>query len=306
MQSAELRLKTNKLRREFVMATIDMNRVKELDDKCLKIRKDLLNFIYRIGMGHLGGELSIVEMAVALYYEYMNWDPKDVKNPDRDRFLLSKGHCSETLYTIFQDMGNYTMDYMVEHFETLDTAKFGMHTNRKYVPEIEISAGSLGHGLPIAVGYALGARYQKKNYRVIVMVGDGEFQEGTNWEALMAGGHYQLNNLVCILDKNKVQMTGHTRDVMNIDPVKDKVEAFGWNVIEVEDGNDVKQCLEALNKIPERDYAKRSKPTFIINNTVKGKGVDFMEDNYKWHGGGIAKEQLDEALADVEKNRMVR
>ena len=132
---------------------VDMNKVKVLDDKCLKIRKDLLNFIYRIGMGHLGGELSIVEMAVALYYDYMNWDPKDVKNPDRDRFLLSKGHCSETLYTIFQDMGNYTMDYMVEHFETLDTARFGMHSNRKYVPEIEISAGSLGHGLLIAVGY---------------------------------------------------------------------------------------------------------------------------------------------------------
>jgi len=287
-------------------SNIDMKRVVELEDKCLKIRKDLLNFIYRIGMGHLGGELSIVEVCVALYYEYMNWDPKDVKMKDRDRFILSKGHCSETLYTIFQDMGLYTIDYMVEHFETLDTAQFGMHSNRKYVPAIEVSAGSLGHGLPIAVGEALGARYKKAPWRTIVMVGDGEFDEGTNWEALMAGGHHQLGNLVAILDKNSVQMTGPTKEVMNIEPVKEKVEAFGWNCIEIEDGNDMLQVLEALDKIPTCDPVKRQKPTFIISNTVKGKGVDFMENNYKWHGGGIAKEQLDEALADVEKNRMVR
>ena len=267
------------------MSTVEMKRVIELEDKCLKIRKDLLNFIYRIGMGHLGGELSIVEMAVALYYEYMNYDPADPKMEDRDRFVLSKGHCSETLYTIFQDMGMYTMDYMVEHFETLDTAKFGMHSNRKYVPAIEVSAGSLGHGLPVAVGMALGARAKKAPWRTIVMVGDGEMDEGTNWEALMAGGHYQLNNLTCILDKNGLQMTGTTEHVMNIDPVADKVRAFGWEVIEIEDGNDMAQVCAALDHLPERDYAKRAKPTFIISNTVKGKGVSFMEGNHKWHGG---------------------
>lgn len=289
-----------------MMSRIDIKRVIELEDKCLKIRKDLLNFIYQIGMGHLGGELSIVEMAVALYYEYMKYDPKNPKMEDRDRFILSKGHCSETLYTVFQDMGMFTMEYMVEHFETLDTARFGMHSNRKYVPAIELSAGSLGHGLPAAVGMALGARASKAPWRTIVMVGDGEMNEGTNWEAIMAAGHYKLGNLVAIVDKNQVQMTGFTAQVMNLDPLDKKIEAFGWEVIQIEDGNDMLQVCEALEKLPECDPVTPKKPIFIISNTVKGKGVNFMEGNYKWHGGGIAKEQLEEALADVEKNRKVR
>lgn len=282
---------------------IDAETVKFLEDKCYKIRYDLLNFIYRIGMGHLGGELSMVEVAVALYYKYMNYDIKNPKMDDRDRFILSKAHCSETLYTIFADQGMYTQDYMVEHFETLETAEFGMHSNRKYVPAIEVSAGSLGHGLPIAVGYALGARFQKKNYRVIVMVGDGELDEGTNWEALQAGAHHELNNLVCIIDKNQLQMTGTTEEIMAHRNLAAKAEAFGWNVIEIEDGNDIAQVCAALEQLPERDYTKRAKPTFIIANTIKGKGVDFMEGNHKWHGGGIAKEQLDDALACIAKNR---
>jgi transketolase len=285
---------------------IDLETVKALEEKAFKIRCDLLNFIYRIGMGHLGGELSIVEVAVALYYKYLKYDPKNPKWEDRDRLVLSKGHCSETLYTIFADLGMYTMDYMVEHFETLDTAVFGMHSNRKYVPAIEVSAGSLGHGLPISVGLALGARYQKKNWRTIAIVGDGELDEGTNWEALMAGAHYKLGNLTVIVDKNQLQMTGKTADVMNLDPLGDKARAFGWDVIEIEDGNDMLQVCQALEKLPAPDYAARRKPTFIISNTVKGKGVDFMEGNHKWHGGGIAKEQLEEALCCVRKNRRIR
>ena len=233
----------------------------------------------------------------------MNFDVMDPHKEGRDRFILSKGHCSETLYTIFSDLGAYTQDYMVEHFENLDQYKFGMHSNRKKCPQIEVSAGSLGHGLPIAVGYALGARYRKENYRVMVMIGDGEFDEGTNWEALMAGGHYKLNNLVCILDKNQLQMTGNTRQIMNIDPVADKVRAFGWNVIEIEDGNDMAQVCAALDQLPELDYTKEAAPTFIISNTVKGKGVSFMEGNHKWHGGGIGDDDLKIALADVEKMR---
>lgn len=285
------------------MSDRKLQTIEELEAKCVDIRMNLLNFIYRIGMGHLGGELSMVEAAVALYYKYLNYDVLDPKMEGRDRFILSKGHCSETLYTIFSEQGAYTQDYMVEHFESLDTYKFGMHSNRKKCPQIEVSAGSLGHGLPIAVGYALGARYKKENYRVIVMIGDGEFDEGTNWEALMAGAHYKLNNLVCILDKNKLQMTGDTKDIMNIDPVDEKVKAFGWNVIEIEDGNDMAQVCAALDKLPERDCEKLAKPTFIISNTIKGKGVSFMENNHKWHGGGIGEEDLKRALDDVVKMR---
>ena len=285
------------------MSDKKLQTIEELEAKCVDIRRNLLNFIYRIGMGHLGGELSMVETAVALYYKYLNYDVLNPKMEGRDRFILSKGHCSETLYTICSEQGAYTQDYMVEHFESLDTYKFGMHSNRKKCPQIEVSAGSLGHGLPIAVGYALGARYQKENYRIFVMIGDGEFDEGTNWEALMAGAHYQLNNLVCILDKNRLQMTGDTREIMNIDPVDEKVRAFGWNVIEIEDGNDMRQVCEAFDKLPERDCEKRAKPTFIISNTVKGKGVSFMENNHKWHGGGIGEVDLKRALEDVEKMR---
>ena len=283
--------------------SVKLQTVAQLEDKCVDIRSNLLTFIHRIGMGHLGGELSCVEVAVALYYRYLNFDVLDPHKEGRDRFILSKGHCSETLYTIFSDQGAYTQDYMVEHFENLDQYKFGMHSNRKKCPQIEVSAGSLGHGLPIAVGYAMGARYRKENYRVIVMIGDGEFDEGTNWEALMSGGHYKLNNLVCILDKNQLQMTGNTHEIMNIDPVADKVRAFGWNVIEIEDGNDMAQVCAALDQLPERDYTKRDKPTFIIANTVKGKGVSFMEGNHKWHGGGIGDDDLKIALADVAKMR---
>ena len=253
-------------------------------------------------MGHLGGELSMVEVAVAAYYKYMNYSVFDACNPDRDRFILSKGHCSETLFTIFSDLGAYTQEYMVAHFETLDTAKFGMHSNRKYCEQIEVSAGSLGHGLPISVGYALGARKQKKNYRVFVLTGDGELNEGTNWEAMMSAAHFGLGNLVLIIDKNGLQMTGTTEEIMNIDPLDEKLKAFGWNVINIADGNDMQQVCDAFDKIPPADFAAKRKPTVLIANTVKGKGVDFMEGNHKWHGGGIAKEQLDQALASLEKS----
>lgn len=284
---------------------IDIEMVKELEDKCVKIRKDLLNFIYRIGMGHLGGELSIVEMCVALYHKYMNYDVMNPTMEDRDRLVLSKAHCSETLYTIFSDMGAYSMDYMVEHFESLETAIFGMHCNRLYCPQIEVSAGSLGHGLPIALGLALGARKQKKNWRTICITGDGELNEGTNWEAIMAASHYQLGNLLWICDKNKVSMTGHTKDVMNIDPLDERVRAFGWEVHTI-NGNNMYECCEVLQNLPPAEPEYRRKPICIIMNTIKGKGVDFMEDDYKWHGGGIGDEDLVRALESVEKTRRVR
>ena len=284
---------------------IDPKMVKELEETAYRIRYNLLNFIYRIGMGHLGGELSMVEMAVALYYKYMNYNVLDPDMPDRDRFVLSKGHCSETLYTIFSDLGAYSQDYMVEHFETLETAKFGMHCNHKYCPQIEASTGSLGHGLGIALGMALAARKQKKYWRTYVMTGDGELDEGTNWEAIMAAGHHQLGNLTLIVDKNQLQMTGSTAQVMNIDPLDKKLEAFGWDVTSI-DGNDMYSCCRALQAQPPADPYVRRKPYAIISNTTKGKGVDFMAGNVKWHGGGIAKEQLDEALASLAKNRKVR
>ncbi len=278
----------------------DMAFVRQLEEKACEIRENLLQFIYRIGMGHLGGELSMVEVAVALYYKYLNYNVKDPNNDNRDRFVLSKGHCSETLYTIFADLGAYTFDYMVEHFETLDTAKFGMHSNRLYVPQIEVSAGSLGHGLPIALGLALGARKKKKTWRTYVMVGDGELNEGSNWEAIMAAGHHKLGNLVLIVDKNGLQMTGPTAEVMNIDPLDERLKAFGWDAVSI-DGNDMYSVCKAFESLPPVEPVDPRRPICIISNTVKGKCVDFMEGNEKWHGGGIAIEQLNQALACVAK-----
>lgn len=279
--------------------SVDMNLVAQLEDKAHKIRKDLLNFVYRIGMGHLGGELSIVEMSVALYYKYMSYDPQNTQWPERDRLILSKGHCGETLYTIFSDLGMYDMDYMVEHFESLDTAKFGQHPNRKYIEAIEASTGSLGHGLPIAVGLALGARMQNAKWRTFCIIGDGELQEGTNWEAFMAAAQYKLGNLVAIIDKNRMQMSGTTAETMNIDPLDEKLRAFNWDVLEMQ-GNDMEDVVRAFDKLPPSTTEPR-KPICIIANTTKGKGVDFMEDTWKWHGGGIAKQQLDEALDSVDR-----
>ena len=259
-------------------SNVDMTLVNQLEDKSYKIRKDLLNFVYHIGMGHLGGELSIVEMAVALYYKYMNYDPKNPKWEDRDRLVLSKGHCGETLYCIYSDLGMYTMDYMIEHFESLDTAVFGQHPNRKYIPAIEVSCGSLGHGLPIAVGLALGARMQKANWRTFVIVGDGELQEGTNWEAAAFAAHNHLDNLVAILDENTLQINGRTSEICKPTSYESRYAAFGWAVRPVP-GHDVGALYDAFAQIP----LEPGKPTLLVAKTTKGKGISFLEDQQKYH-----------------------
>ena len=284
---------------------VDIELVKELEDKCVKIRKDLIGFGYHIGQAHMGGELSVIEFCVALYYKYMNYDVMQPKWEGRDRLVLSKAHCSQALYTIFADLGAYTMDYILENFETLDSAVFGFHSNRLYCPQIEVSAGSLGHGLPIALGLALGARKQKKNWRTFVITGDGELNEGSNWEALMAAAHYQLGNLVCICDRNGIQMTGLSREIMDMDPLDEKIKAFGWDV-KVVNGNNMYEVCEVLQNLPPSEPEYRRKPVFIIANTIKGKGVDFMEGSYKWHSGVISKEQLNQAQLSVDTHKRIR
>ena len=281
---------------------IDIATVHELEERCYKVRHDLLTLVYNIGMGHLGGELSMVEVAVAMYYRYMNYNVLDPHNPERDRFILSKGHCSETLYCIFSNLGAYSLQYMIDNFECLDKSKFGMHTNRKYCPQIEVSAGSLGHGLPISVGMALAGRKQKAKWRVTVMTGDGELDEGSNWEAIMAAGHYQLGNLVLIVDKNGLQMTGPTSEIMNHEPLDKRLEAFGWDVRVIEDGNDMLQVCQVLDTLPEADSVTRRKPIAILAKTEKGHDVDFMAGQVKWHGGGINEEDYNRAIESLEKN----
>jgi len=230
---------------------------------------------------------------------------KNPKDPNRDRLILSKGHCGEVLYTIFQDLGMYSFDYMVDHFESLDTYVFGMHPNRKKVPGIEASTGSLGHGMSLATGLALGARMAKENWRTYCIIGDGELHEGSNWEAFMTAGHYQLGNLVAIIDKNGLAMTGTIDEINTLDPLDEKMKAFGWDVIEI-DGNNMSEVCKALESLPPSDSQIRRRPICIISNTVKGKGVDFMENVVGWHAGQLNEEKWKEALESIEKTRKVR
>lgn len=285
---------------------VDLETVRRLEDIAVEIRKKLCTFIYRIGsVGHLGGELSLVDMAVALYFQYMNYDPANPKWEERDRFVLSKGHCAETLYAIYAQMGMYTLDYLVDHFETLETAVFSMHPNRKYIPAIEASTGSLGHGMPLAVGMALGARMSKANWRTFCVVGDGELQEGTNWEAFMAAGQFKLGNLVAIIDKNGLQMSGPTSHTVSIDPIGDKMRAFGWDVIEIQ-GNDMLEVCGALQSLPPADPVTPKRPICIVSNTTKGAGVSFMENVVAWHAGSLNKEKWEEAIRSIDNSRKVR
>jgi len=251
---------------------IDMERLKRLEAQAEKLRKDIVETTEHIGYSHMGGGFSMAEMAVALYYDFMNWSPEQIDDPMRDRFILSKGHCGHVLYNIFVDKGLYTKEELWTGYNKVGS-KFGMHPNMHYIKGIEASTGSLGHGLALSVGYALTGRIDKKDYWVICMTGDGEMQEGSNWESLMAAAHYELGNLILIVDKNKYQVGGTTDAVMSLGALDKKLEAFGWDVINIEDGNDMLQVLEAIDKLPKPDATTRRKPIAIVSNTLKGIGM---------------------------------
>ncbi|WP_199614010.1 transketolase [Paenibacillus alkalitolerans] len=251
-----------------------MNKL-ELERKAAEIRIELLKIIHRAGMGHTGGSLSNADILTVLYCEVMRIDPANPMWVDRDRFIASKGHSVESLWCILADRGFFPK-------EELDTyCQFGTrligHPNNK-VPGIEMNTGALGHGLSVAVGMALAAARDRKDYRVYCLMGDGEQAEGSVWEAAMAGAHYGLDNLIGIVDRNRLQISGSTEDVMGLEPLDDKWRAFGWHVVSV-DGNDIGGLLDAFRAVPE----KTGKPTLVLADTVKGKGVSFMENQVKWH-----------------------
>jgi transketolase len=264
----------------------------QLNRKAKQLRIDILSMICEAGSGHPGGSLSAIDIMAVLYNNIMNHDPKNPKMPGRDRFILSKGHIAPALYAVLADCGYFNKE------ELMTLRKYGSilqgHPYMHKTPGVEISTGSLGQGLSVATGIALGAKLNNETYRVYCMMGDGEIQEGQIWEAAMSAGHYKLDNLVGIVDYNGVQIDGSCEDVMNIDPVKDKWLAFNWNVIEV-DGHDVVKIEEAFHKASEF----KGKPTLILAHTVKGKGVSFMENNCAWHGTAPNKEQLAKALAEL-------
>ncbi|MFR8170495.1 MAG: transketolase [Marvinbryantia sp.] len=271
-----------------------MNKL-ELQKTANEIRKGIVTAVHSAKAGHPGGSLSATEVFTYLYFEEMNIDPKDPKKPDRDRFVLSKGHTAPGLYSTLAHRGYFP----VEDLTTL--RKLGSylqgHPSMQYIPGVDMSSGSLGQGISAACGMALSAKLSNEDYRVYTLLGDGEIQEGQVWEAAMFAGARKLDNLVVIVDNNGLQIDGRIEDVCNPYPIDKKFEAFNFHVINVADGNDFDQLAAAFAEA----RATKGMPTAIIMKTVKGKGVSFMENQVSWHGTAPNDEQYAVAMADLEK-----
>lgn len=243
----------------------------------VKIRKHIIEMLYRAKSGHPGGSLSAVDALVALYFSHMKHNPKKPLDPDRDRFILSKGHAAPALYAVLAESGYFDVKELKGLRQI--NCKLQGHPVCTYVPGVEASTGSLGHGLSFGAGVALAGKLDNKKYRVYVMMGDGETGEGQIWEAAAVAAHYKLDNITAMIDRNFLQIDGKTEDVLRLESVRDRWSAFGWNVIET-DGHNIEKILEALREAGEHER----QPTVIILTTVKGKGVSFMENNVDFHG----------------------
>ncbi len=266
--------------------------VEELQAVARSVRRHIIQMIGEAKSGHPGGSLSAVELVVALYYDVMKHDPANPTWPDRDRFILSKGHAAPVLYSTMALRG-YVPEDQLNTLRRLGSIYQG-HPDRRFIPSVEASTGSLGVGLSVGLGMAEAARLDGSPTRVYVMLGDGEIQEGQIWEAGMYGAFHKVDNIVAILDYNHIQLDGFVKDIMEIEPIADKWRAFGWNVIEL-DGHD----FPAIQKAFADAEACKGKPTILIAHTIKGKGVSFMENNPKFHGNAPTKEEVALALQEI-------
>jgi transketolase len=267
--------------------------IKELSQHARQLRKDILDVTFWAGGAHVGGSLSMVEMLVLLYYKYLNIDPKNPSMADRDRFVLSKGHAGAGLAPLLARRGYFDFE-LIRSFNKFKSP-FGMHLDRHKVTGLDASTGSLGHGLPMAVGLALGARRQSMAWRTWCLLGDGECNEGSVWEAAMAAAHYRVTNLVTLVDRNRFMVDGGTEQVMALEPFADKWRSFGFAVREA-DGHSFAELSAAFDAA----IAEASAPTVIIAHTVKGKGVDFMENDVRWHYGGLDSDMLEKAKRRID------
>ena len=267
--------------------------VKQMQALAKRIRRHIISMIGKAGSGHPGGSLSAVEILTSLYFAVLRHNPSDPQWSDRDRFILSKGHAAPLLYAVLAECGYFPVDELLS-LRQLDSRLQG-HTDRTLTPGVEMSAGSLGQGLSFAIGVALAGRLNLKDYRVYVLLGDGECNEGQVWEAAMAAAHFKLDNLVAIVDNNGQQIDGWNREVMNIEPFGEKWQAFGWHILEV-NGHDITQLIQAYGQARQ----VKGKATVIIAHTIKGKGVSFMENNPDFHGKAPNAEQVEIALKELE------
>ena len=264
----------------------------ELSKVCLAMRRDIINMTANAGSGHPGGSLSAVELMTSVFFNHMRVDPKNPKWEDRDRFVLSKGHAAPCYYGVLAAMGFISRDEFAD-FRQLHSILQG-HPDAKKIPGVDASTGSLGQGVSIAVGMALGARHLGKDTKVFALAGDGESQEGQIWEAYMAAAHYKLDNLTVIIDNNGLQIDGTNDEVMSLGDLAGKLRAFGFEVFELADGHDLDAIEAALSA------QVVGKPKAILAHTVKGKGVSFMENQVGWHGKAPNEEQRAQALAELE------
>ena len=266
--------------------------VEELRAKARLTRRRIIEMITAAKSGHPGGSLSAVEILVTLYYDVMRHDPANPKWPDRDRFILSKGHACPVLYAVMADTG-YTPVDELNNLRRLGSIYQG-HPDVRFIPSLEASTGSLGQGLSLAIGMALAARLNNSPSRTFVVLGDGEIQEGQIWEAAMFAPFHKIDNLVCIVDYNRIQLDGFVKDIMDVDPLADKWRAFGWHVIEL-DGHDIPALQRAFAEAEQT----KGKPTVLVAHTVKGKGVSFMENNPKYHGVAPTEQEKVSALQEI-------
>ena len=268
--------------------------VEELEKMAVIIRCDIIDMICTAAAGHPGGSLSAADVVTALYFRIMRIDPENPDWPDRDRFILSKGHACPVWYAALAERGYFDKSHL-KTLRQMGSILQG-HPDMLKTPGIDMTAGSLGHGLPAGLGMALSGKLQKKDYHVFVIIGDGESQEGSIWEASMAAPNFKLDNLTAILDYNHLQNDYSVDDIMPIHPPVDKWRAFGWHVIDI-DGHDMAQVVAAL----EEAKSHKGKPTMIVANTVKGKGVSYMENVCEWHGRAPCQEEAEQALEELRR-----
>lgn len=275
------------------MTNLSDKEINKLKLKAVKIRKHIIEMLFRAKSGHPGGSLSAVDALVSLYFAHMNHNPKKPLEQNRDRFILSKGHAAPALYAVLAECGYFDVKEL-KKLRQIDCMLQG-HPVCKCTPGIEASTGSLGHGLSFALGVALSGKIDKKNFHVYVMLGDGETDEGQIWEAAAAASHYKLDNLIAMIDRNYLQIDGNTEEVLKLESVKDRWSAFGWNVLEI-DGHNIEKIIDALKKADKTE----DRPTLIILDTVKGKGVSFMENNVDFHGVPPNEMERDIAIEELE------
>jgi transketolase len=265
--------------------------LKRLEAEARQIRRNVWRALRAGGSGHAGGSLSAADILAALYFHRLRVRPSEPDWPERDRFVLSKGHANAALGAVLAQAG-FIDDAVLDRFYGFESP-FGMHPDIK-VAGVEMCTGALGHGLAVATGMALGARIQKQAFHTFVMLGDGELHEGSNWEAAMAAAHYRLANLTAIVDHNKISQSGRVAEIISVDPLADKWRAFGWEVREI-DGHDMREVVDALSALPFHP----DRPSALIAHTVKGKGVSFAENTYLWHSNNVNDEVLARALAEL-------